>query len=207
MSDPHAIEDEAQLREILSAPPAMLDQKLFDHIDSFAKDFIDKTQLIMVATSNTDGDLDVSPKGDAAGFVVVEDEKTLLIPERPGNRLAYGFRNILSTGKVGLIFIVPGVTETLRINGTATITRDPDVLERLSARNKPALLATRVTVNESFFHCGKAFIRSKTWKPDTWPENVKANIGKQIAARAKAGDELADGIDKAMLENYETDLY
>lgn len=207
MSDPHVIRSESQLREVLPEPNAMLDQKLFDHVDSFAKDFIEKCPLIMVATSNANGEMDVSPKGDAPGFVFVEDTKTLLIPERPGNKLAYGFRNILANARIGLIFVIPGVTETLRINGTAEITRDPAILESLSARNKPALLATRVTVNESFFHCGKAFIRSKTWKPDSWPENVKANIGKQIAARANAGDALADGIDKAMLENYETELY
>ncbi|HIG68838.1 MAG TPA: pyridoxamine 5'-phosphate oxidase family protein [Myxococcales bacterium] len=207
MIDPYAISTEAQLREILPEPHAMLEQKVFDHLDSFARDFVSKTPLIMVATSNTNGDMDVSPKGDAPGFVVVEDENTILIPERPGNKLAYGFRNILAHPRIGLIFVIPGVKETLRINGTAEITREPELLKRLSARNKPAILATRVTVSESFFHCGKAFIRSKTWKPDSWPKDVKANIGKQIAAKANADDTVADSIDNAMLEDYETGLY
>jgi predicted pyridoxine 5'-phosphate oxidase superfamily flavin-nucleotide-binding protein len=103
MSDPHVISTEAQLREILPEPHAMLEQKIFDHLDSFAKDFVSKTPLIMVATSNGNGDMDVSPKGDAPGFVVVEDERTILIPERPGNKLAYGFRNLLANPRIGLI--------------------------------------------------------------------------------------------------------
>lgn len=207
MNDPYRIENESQLREVLPEPNKMIDQKIFDHVDSFAAAFISKSPLILVATSNAEREMDVSPKGDAPGFVSIEDSKTLLIPERPGNKLAYGFRNLLANPAIGLIFVVPGVSETLRVNGTAEITRDPAILERLSARNKPALLATRVHVRESFFHCGKAFIRSNTWKPDTWPADVKANVGKQIAARAKAGEALAEGIDRAMLESYETELY
>ncbi len=92
------------------------------------------------------------------------------------------------------------------MNGRAEITRDPELLERLSARNRSALLATRVHVEESFFHCGKAFVRSSLWKPDTWPAGVKANIGKQIAARRGAGDELAEAIEKSLEEDLRTGL-
>lgn len=130
-----------------------------------------------------------------------------MIPERPGNKLAYGFRNIIENAGVGIIFVIPSVKETLRINGRAELIRDPELLQRLSVQGKPAILATRVTVEESFFHCGKAFIRSRLWKPDSWPEGVKANIGKQVSAKLKADDKLAESIDQAIEDNYETELY
>lgn len=207
MTDPHRITSEAELREVIPAPNDMLRQKLFDHIDRFAGAFIERAPLVMVATVGEGGGVDVSPKGDAPGFVEIADRKTLLIPERPGNKLAYGFRNLLERPRIGLIFVIPGLTETLRVNGSAELTRDPAVLESLAAQHKPALLATRVTVEESFFHCGKAFIRSKLWKPKTWPEGVKAGIGQQIAARNQAGDELADAVEKGLADDYETNLY
>jgi PPOX class probable FMN-dependent enzyme len=207
MSDPHRIETHAELREVIPEPNAILEQKIFDHVDEFAQKFIERAPMILMATVGSKGDLDVSPKGDAPGFVLVEDSKTLLVPDRPGNKLADGFRNMLDNPRIGLIFVIPGVSETLRVNGSVELTRDPEVLERLSARNKPAILATRVTVEESFFHCGKAFIRSNLWKSETWPEHFKANIGKQIAARAKAGDDLAEAIDEGMRKDYETGLY
>ena len=207
MSDAHRIQNETELREIIPEPNSVIDQKIFDHVDHFAQRFIERTPLIFISTADADGALDVSPKGDAPGFVSIEDPKTLLIPERPGNRLAYGFRNILANPKASVIFVIPGVNETLRINGSAEITRDPRVLERLGARNKPAILATRITVEESFFHCGKALIRSKLWKTDSWPEGVKANIGKQIAARSNAGPGLAEAVEKGLREDYETGLY
>jgi len=207
MTDPYVVRDESELREIIAEPNPMLAQKIFDHVDPYAKRFVETSPLIFVSTVDARGDLDVSPKGDAPGFVVVEDEKTLLIPERPGNKLAYGFRNILASGKVGLIFVIPGVTETLRINGSAELTRDPAILERLAARNRPAILATRIKVEESFFHCGKAFIRSSTWKSETWPEGFKADIGKQFASRSGGPEELADTIEEGLQKDYETGLY
>lgn len=207
MNDPHAITSEAELRDVIAEPHPSIQVKVFEHVDSFARDFIAKSPIVMVSTNSPEHGADVSPKGDAPGFVVVESDSTLLIPERPGNKLAYGFRNLLANPQIGLIFIVPGVTETLRINGRAELTKDPAILERLSARNKPALLATRVHVEESFFHCGKAFIRSKLWKPETWPEGMKANLGKQFASRMNAGEEVASEIDAALEKNYEEELY
>jgi PPOX class probable FMN-dependent enzyme len=207
MTDPYLIATVEQLREVIPEPSGGVEVKVFDHVDAFARAFIERSPLVLVATAGKESDLDVSPKGDAPGFVSVEDANTLLIPERPGNKLAYGFQNLLENPPIGLIFVIPSVTETLRVNGHAEITRDPEILERLSAGNKPALLATRVTVEESFFHCGKAFIRSKLWKPDTWPQGVKANLGKQIAAKLKADDALAKTIDDSIQANYETELY
>jgi len=207
MTDPHRICSEEELRAAIGEPSDTIDQKLFDHVDSYAQEFIRRTPMIFVATTGLEGGLDVSPKGDEAGFVSVEDPKTLLIPERPGNRLAYGFLNMLQNSRIGIIFVVPGVVETLRVNGSVELTRDPEILERLSARSKPALLATRVTVQECFFHCGKAFIRSNLWKPDSWPADARPQIGKQIAARLNAGEEFADGLEETLRDAYENRLY
>ena len=206
-ADPHRIETEAQLREVIPEPGRSIDLKLFDHVDEYAAAFIARAPLLLLATADREGRLDVSPKGDAPGFVAVADPRTLLIPDRPGNRLAYGFRNLLERPEVGMIFVVPGVTETLRVNGEAEITRDPELLARLSAREKPALVVTRVRVRECFFHCGKAFIRSSLWKPQSWPKGVKANIGRQIATRAKGGDTLAESIEQGLEKSYRTGLY
>ncbi|MCG8592053.1 MAG: pyridoxamine 5'-phosphate oxidase family protein [Proteobacteria bacterium] len=205
--DPHRIETEAQLREVLSDPSPLVQEKIFDFVDDYARAFIERAPLLLMATTDREGRLDVSPKGDAPGFAVVEDERTLLVPDRPGNKLAYGFRNMLEQPRVGLIFVVPGVKETLRVNGSAELTRDPELLERLSARNKPALLVTRVTVEECFFHCGKAFVRSALWKPESWPTGFRANIGKQLARKSNADDAAAEAVEASLERSYRDHLY
>ncbi len=207
MSDPHVIRTVEALREVIDAPNERIKVKLFDQVDDYARAFIARAPLAFLATADADGRMDVSPKGDAPGFVIVEDANTLLVPDRPGNHLAYGFLNILSRPQVALIFVVPGVTETLRINGRATITKDPRVLDRLAAHGKPAVLATRIHVEECFFHCGKAFIRSSAWQPETWQAGVKANIGKQIAARMAEGEEMAAAVEANLEKSYRETLY
>jgi len=202
MTDPHRIATLEALREVIPEPAPAIGQKLFDRVDEFAAAFIARSPLVFVATADAGGRQDVSPKGDAPGFVAVEDERTLLLPERPGNKLAYGFRNLIENPRIGLLFAVPGVRETLRVNGTAQITRDPALLERLAARGRSALLVTRVAVEESFFHCGKAFIRSEAWKPETWPSGVKAELGAQIARRSGGGEAVARSVEEALEESY-----
>jgi PPOX class probable FMN-dependent enzyme len=207
MADPHRITSAAELRDVIAAPSPIIQQKVFDHVDEYAAAFIARSPLLLLATANARGDLDVSPKGDAPGFVAVDDPSTLLLPDRPGNRLVYGFHNILEQPRVGLIFVVPGVTETLRVNGDAEITRDPALCARLAAGGKPALLVTRVRVRECFFHCGKAFIRSALWRPESWPAGVKAEIGKQFARVLRGDAQLADTIDASIAEDYQKNLY
>ena len=207
MSDQWTVRTEEEVEQLIGTPSPMVQVKIFDHVDEYAAAFIARSPLVMVATSDGAGRLEVSPKGDAPGFVTVDGTKTLLLPERPGNRLAFGFRNILRHPHVALIFVVPNTTETLRIGGTAELTRDPKLLEALAARGKPALLATRITVEECFFHCGKAFIRSELWRPDTWPEGYRVNLGRQLAKKLDAGDEVAEGIEAGLEESYKTTLY
>jgi uncharacterized protein len=160
----------------------------------------------MLATSDREGRPDVSPKGDGPGFVAVEDDRTLLIPERKGNKLIQGLQNILATGRVALVFLVPGTEETLRVHGRAELTADPAVLARLTERGQPALLAIRVHVEQAFLHCAKAFKRSKLWQPDTWPENLRVSFGGMFAKRLGAGADVAEKIDAAIEENYRTEL-
>lgn len=170
MDDPHRITSLEQLRAVIAAPNPVTRNKVAATLDADARQFIAASPLLLMATCDRDFNLDVSPKGDPAGSVLVDDDTSLLIAERAGNKLNFGFQNLIETGAIGLIFIVPGVRETLRINGRATVTRDPALLQRLAHDGKPALLCTRVAVQESFFHCGKALIRSRLWLPESWPD-------------------------------------
>ncbi len=200
--DPHRIENLEQLREVLGEPSEMVRLKIFDHVDPTGRDFIENSPLLLLATSNASGQMDVSPKGDEAGFVRVESDNTLVIPDRTGNKLADGHGNILENDRVAVIFLIPGVRETYRVNGRAELTRDPALLASLPARGKPALLATRVFVEEAYPHCGKAMIRSSLWRPDRWPVDFKPKLGLQMARKLKLGDEAADGIDEALERDY-----
>ncbi len=195
-----------QLRSIIPPAPDALHEKVIDYLDEFATDFIASCPFLILSTASSDGRIDASPKGDAPGFVQVVNNKTLLLPDRPGNRLAYGHENILSNPHIGLLFILPNTNETLRINGTAELIDDEDVLTQLSARNKPATLAIRVTVEECFFHCAKAFIRSNLWQAEAWPERRKISFGAMFAARMNAGQELVDAIDNQVEEDYKNNL-
>lgn len=206
--DEHSITSGADLEAVLGEPTEFVSKKVSAEVTPAAAEFIGRSPLVFVATSDAHGALDVSPKGDAPGFVEVDGSSALLIPERLGNKLAYGFRNILATGRIGLIFVVPGVRETLRANGTATVTKDPELLDRLGARGKPALLATRVTVEECFFHCGKAMIRSQAWKPETWGEPGESLLVKDAVDVMADGDtEVVPLVEAAIEQNYVDELY
>ena len=151
-SDPHLIQSEAELRDLLGSPNAVVQAKVEDRLDDFAKDFLARCPFLVMGTSDETGALDASPKGDAPGFVLVEDDRTIVIPDRPGNKLAFGHLNVLRNPQVGVIFMIPGTPETLRINGHAELTKDPELLERLAARGRPAVLGIRVRVDQAFFH-------------------------------------------------------
>ncbi len=131
---------------------------------------------------------------------------TLLIPDRTGNKLIFGLQNILANPQVGIIFLVPGTEETLRVNGTAALTADPIILERLSARSRPALVAIRVTVQECFFHCAKAFKRSQLWRPETWPQRQPISFGKLLASKVGGDEAMAQQIDQVVEEDYKNNL-
>lgn len=205
-ADPHRITNQEQLRELIGAPGDLVPHKLWTALDESCIDFIRRSPFLLLATADAQGNQDVSPKGDGGGFVSVEDEHTLLIPDRSGNKLVFGLSNILDNPHVGLIFLLPGTPETLRVNGTAELTTDPDVLQRLSARGKPAVVAIRVRIREVFYHCAKAFIRSQLWKPDTWQDRLKISFGQILAARMDGDAGMADKIDAYVEKDYRTNL-
>ena len=202
----HKIQNLEQLRAVIGDEIPGLHEKNIDHVDEFARDFIEKSPLIVLSTADESGRMDASPKGDAPGFVEVLNEHTLLIPDRPGNKLAYGHQNILSNPNVGILFIVPNTRETLRINGRAELSCEPDLLQQLAARDKPATLVIRVFVDECFFHCGKAMLRSKLWDSSTWQENFRVSFGEIFAARKVAGSDVAKSIDQRIEADYRDNL-
>jgi len=201
------VTDHRQVGQVLGTPPDFVVAKLGDHIDAPARDFIALAPLVFLATYDGSGRADVSPKGDAPGFVQVVDPTTLLIPERKGNNLAEGIHNIIDTGRLGIIFVVPGQRETLRVNGTATVTNETLLLDRLAAHDKPSLLCTVVTVEECFFHCGKSMIRSSIWDPDTWTTNTESLMVKQTVTALGGDPALGPAIAATIEQNYVDDLY
>ncbi len=195
-----------ELRAVIGDAPPGLEAKVEDHLTSYALEFIEKCPFLVLSTSDKDGRVDASPKGDAPGFISVVDDKTLLIPDRPGNRLAYGHLNVLENPQVGLLLVIPNTSETLRINGRAELSADPELLESLAARGKPAVLAIRVMVEECFFHCGKAFIRSGLWKPADWGDRHRISFGEMYAAKEGGGKAMADSVDEMIEQDYRENL-
>ena len=165
----HVLQTEAEIRALVGTPVARSLLKEQRAIDAHFRAFIAQSPFLLLSTSGADGTCDVSPKGDAPGFVHVLDEKRLVIPERNGNKRLDGMTNILANPHVGLIFLVPGRDETLRINGRAWITADPALLEPLTAEGVTPKLAIGVEVEQAFLHCVKSFRRSKLWTHASWP--------------------------------------
>lgn len=155
----------AEVRARLGEPEAMIKAKIGDRIDEYARRFIAHSPFLTLATADAAGRADCSPRGDYPGFVKVLDERTVALPDRVGNKIADSFRNIAENDGVGLLFFVPGMRETLRVNGSAYVTDDPDVLARMRTEAKSPMLAIVVDVAEVYFHCGRALIRSRLWDP------------------------------------------
>jgi len=164
------ITSEAELRELLGEPAVRAATKDRKTLHAHDRAWLARSPFCLLATAGADGTCDVSPKGDPTGFVHVLDDTTIVIPDRPGNRRADGFRNILANPHVGLLFVVPGREETLRINGRARLVRDAPYFDELVVRGHRPKLALVVEIEQIFFHCAKAFKRASLWRPDTWPE-------------------------------------
>jgi PPOX class probable FMN-dependent enzyme len=204
----HVVDSEAGLRELIGEPGDLVRRKQIDRLDHHCRAFIGLSPFVLVGSVGTSGGCDVSPRGDAPGFVEVLDDATLVLPDRPGNRRVDTHRNVLETGSISLLFLVPGFEEVLRINGRACLVRDPDLMERLSARGKQPLLAIGVHVDEAYFHCAKAAKRSRVWEPDAWPDaSAFPRMAEVFRDHAQICDRSVDELDEALQKGYRERLY
>jgi uncharacterized protein len=208
LTDTTAITTESAMEALLGEPMEFVRMKVRDRLDDAMRAFIGHSPLAFISTIDEHGRVDVSPKGDPPGFVMVDGQGDLLIPERLGNRLTFGLRNILRNGQVGMLFLVPTERETLRVKGRATLHHDAEVLRGMAVGGKPALLYTRVRVHECFFHCGKALIRSKLWQPDSWGDPTRSLGARGFAALAGKPDETTvASISERLEQSYCDELY
>ena len=157
---------EADLREILGSPTALVVSKIAPGLNDLTRQFIERSPFVCVATAREDGGLDVSPRGDPAGFVRIIDERTLLMPDRPGNRIADTLTNLLSDDRIALLFLIPGVNDTFRVNGRGTIVDDPELLAESEVEGKVPKLGILVSIEEAYTQCPKALLRSELWNPE-----------------------------------------
>jgi PPOX class probable FMN-dependent enzyme len=161
---------EGELRSLIGEPTDLVRLKVADRLNDLTRQFVERSPFLCLATSAPDGSCDVSPRGDPAGFVRVLDERTLLLPDRPGNRLADSLSNVLQNPHVALLFVIPGVTDTFRVNGRAEIVTDPELLEPCAVEGKVPKLALRIEIEQAFTHCSKALLRSNLWDPERYVE-------------------------------------
>lgn len=171
-----------ELRAIVGHPNKYVANKVGRGLSPVQRDWLAHSPLGFVATTDAQGRVDVSPKGDPAGFVQVIDDATIAIPERPGNKRVDGYLNVLERPHVGTLFVIPGRGDTLRINGSARILSDADYFDAMTVRGKRPILALEITVEEVFFHCPKAFLRSATWAPQSWNPTAVPSAARIAAA-------------------------
>jgi len=201
------VQTEADLRSVLGSPTPLVVRKELSTLDSHAQQFIERSPFLIIATSGADGQLDASPKGDPAGFVRVLDERTLAIPDRPGNRRADTFTNLLVDDHIGLIFLIPGKQETLRVSGRAIIVRDIAIREQLAVNGKLPEFAIIVAVEQMFFHCAKCIIRSGLWAPESWPATAGLATLAETLVSAGKPEESVEHLQVQIDNDAATNLY
>ncbi|WP_071394052.1 pyridoxamine 5'-phosphate oxidase family protein [Bacillus tuaregi] len=202
------IESEEELRAIIGYPSELVKRKVITYVDNHCKEFISRSPFVVVSTSDERGLCDVSPRGDMPGFVLVLDEKHIVIPERPGNKRSDTLRNILANPYAGLLFLIPGLGETLRVNGKASLVKDDQLLERMAVKGKKPLLGICVEVEECFIHCAKSIIRSGLWKPEAWIDKTSLpNASKILAEHVKLPGMNEEQIKNSLDDDYKTELY
>jgi len=200
------IASDDELATLYGPPVEAVTSKIIDRLDEHCREFIARAPFVLVATADEGGNCDVSPKGGAPGFVHVLDERRLAIPDAPGNKLVYSLRNVVRSSRAGLLFVIPGFEETLRVNGRACLTRDPGLLERLAGDGKPPRVAIGVEVGEAFLHCAKAFRRSGLWRPDGWPDTADMASAAQIWRDHMALDMTTQDVQEFVDDDYANNL-
>jgi hypothetical protein len=180
------VTSEAELRALIGHPSDAVVKSRLSALDDHCRAYVARSPFVIVASADGAGELDVSPKGDPPGFVRILDDSTLAIPERPGNRRADTFSNLLQSPNVALIFLVPGKAETLRVSGTAIIARDRWLRDELAIAGKAPAFALVVTIREVSLHCAKCVVRSRLWDPRHWPDlEGMPTFAQAIVAQAK----------------------
>jgi uncharacterized protein len=195
-----------ELRAIVGEPDRYVANKVKDRLSPVQRDWLAHSPLGFVATTDARGRVDVSPKGDPPGFVHVIDDTTIAIPERPGNKRVDGYLNVLDRPHVGTLFLIPGRGDTLRINGTARIVADADYFDAMTVKGKRPILALEIDVEEVFFHCAKAFLRSDAWDPSTWDPTAVPSVA-QIAKAIRHDWTQAELDERYAEENVRKVLY
>jgi len=185
-----AFERPEQLREFYDGPMEVAVRKDIGHIDELCRRLIAAAPMLFVATFSSEGHADVSPRGGQPGFVTVLDDAHLAIPDATGNRRLDTLENVVSSGRVALIFVIPGRDTTLRVNGRAVVTAVPELLERLTPVGKPPKTAIVVEAEEVYTHCPKAFVRSKVWDPDSWPDPATLPTSAEVSLAHQRNPEL-----------------
>ena len=204
----NTVTTETELRQLVGEPSALALAKELGALDVHCRSFIARSPFLLLATASAAGRCDVSPKGDGPGFVLVLDDRHLLIPDRPGNKRLDGMRNLVDNPHVGLIFLVPGVEETLRVNGRGWIVRDEDLLARCEVRGKVPPLGIGVEVEEAFIHCAKAFKRSGLWEPERWPDlSGLASPAAMLHDQTRPPGVTVADMERALQESYTQRLY
>lgn len=202
------ITDEAALRAIVPDPPRLIAEKAIDHVDAESARFLAASPFFLLATTGADGSVDVSPRGDPSGQVLVlEDGRAVAFADRPGNHRVDSFRNILARPQVGMLFLVPGQDHTLRINGRARIVADPPFAERFRVKGKVPTLAVIVEIDELFLHCAKALLRSTLWDPSSWPAKADTPSAGRIAKSQSGTRVPASVIDAGLRLDSRTNRY
>lgn len=199
---PETIETEEALRALLGEPTPIVCAKISTRLNPLTRRFIELSPFVCLATSDAQGGCDVSPRGDPAGFVQILDDVTLLLPERPGNRIADSLRNIVKNPHIGLLFFIPGVSDTFRVNGRATLTTSSALLMPCTVEGKAPRLGILVDIEEAYTQCAKAFLRSQFWDPTRFLERSMLPTNGEIHRELAGGTFDAEGYDKERAERY-----
>lgn len=193
--------------EAFGVPEPKIRDKVLPALEDVHKEWLGATSLVLIATATPDGRCDVSPKGDPAGFIKVLDDRTIAIPERPGNKRMDGFHNILANPHAGLLCLIPGRSDTLRINGAAQVVRDAPFLSDMVVKRHEPKLALVIDVEEVFFHCPKAFRRSKTWNPDAWDTGAARTYAEIALDLWRKGEDRQEVLSRYQEAAYDEGLY
>lgn len=203
ITDRYVVSSENELRRLYGKTHDLAAKKCLPSLDRFSRAYISRSPFICLSTQSASGSADVSPRGDPAGFVRVIDDTTLVIPDRPGNNRLDSLSNILSNPAVGILFMVPGFDDTLRVNGKAFLTEDPDLLESMTVHNRKPTLAIVVNIDEVFLHCAKAFRRAGLWQTDSRQDRSRLPSLAAMVSEQVSGESVDPAVDAKLAAELE----